>query len=131
MTADVLLYHLAELGVSVSLGASSSELSVDAPRGTLTPELTELLREHKADLIELVYEREEAAAIEEEGRLSDIGRMALKARTPLITVAAGLAHKYLPVAKADARVQSLAKAFGGLEIVGIFESAEEARGVAA
>lgn len=80
MTADVLLYHLAELGVSVSLGKSSAELSLDAPRGVLTPELTDLLREHKADLVELVYEREEAAAIEEEGKLSNIGRAFLEAQ---------------------------------------------------
>lgn len=80
MTPETLLYHLAELGVSVSLGTSSSELSMDAPRGTLTPELTELLREHKADLIELVYEREEAAAIEEEDKLSNIGRAFLEAQ---------------------------------------------------
>jgi hypothetical protein len=90
MTPEVLLYHLAELGVSVSLGASSAELSLDAPRGTLTPELAELLREHKAELIELVYEREEAAAIEEEGSLSEIGRAFLEVQAPRVTSAMAL-----------------------------------------
>jgi hypothetical protein len=125
MTADVLLYHLAELGVSVSFGASSSELSLDAPRGTLTPELTELLREHKSDLIELVYEREEAAAIADEGRLSDIGREALQRRQTLVTVALGVAPELANIAACDAGVLAVARVFGGLEIISAHMEAQE------
>jgi hypothetical protein len=66
MNAIELLNLLAQKGVAVSLGTPSTKLSLDAPRGTLTPELTELLREHKSDLIQLVYEREESIAIKTE-----------------------------------------------------------------
>jgi hypothetical protein len=125
MTADVLLYHLAELGVSVSLGASSSELSVDAPRGTLTPELTELLREHKSELIALVYEREEAQAIEDEGRLSDIGREALQRQHPLVTLASGVDPELAKIAVRDAGLLAVAKVFGGLEIISARREAQE------
>ncbi len=125
MTPEVLLYHLAELGVSVSLGASASELSVDAPKKTLTPELTELLREHKADLIELVYEREEAQAIEDEGRLSDIGRAFIKANKPLVTVADGVDPALANIAARDADLLAAAKVFGGLEIVGAHMEVQE------
>lgn len=94
MTPEKLFYHCDEIGVVLALGASSTEFSIDAPRGTLTPELTELLREHKAGLIELVYEREEAQAIEDEGRLSDIGREALQMRQTLVTVASGVDRRW-------------------------------------
>jgi hypothetical protein len=126
MTAEVLLYHLAELGVSVSLGASASELSVDAPKKTLTPELTELLRENKSELIELVYEREEAQAIEEEGQLSDIGRAFIKANKPLVTIAAGVDPALAKIAARDADLLAVAKVFGGLEIIGARYEAREA-----
>jgi hypothetical protein len=125
MTAEVLLYHLAELGVSVSLGASSSELSVDAPRGTLTPELTELLREHKSDLIELIYAREEAQAIEDEGKLSNIGREALQRQQTLVTVASGVDPALAFIAARDAGLLAVAKVFGGLEIVAAHMEAQE------
>jgi hypothetical protein len=125
MTAEVLLYHLAEIGCAVALGASSSELSMDAPRGTLTPELTELLREHKADLIALVYEREEAAAIADEGRLSDIGRAFIKANKPLVTVAAGVDPELANIAARDAGLLTVAKVFGGLEIISAHRAVQE------
>lgn len=125
MTPEVLLYHLAEIGVSVSLGKSSSELSLDAPRGTLTPELTELLREHKADLIELVYEREEAAAIADEGRLSDIGRAFLESQKKIVTVADGVDPALAKIAGCDAGLLAAARAFGGLEIISARREAQE------
>ncbi|MGI8656846.1 MAG: hypothetical protein ACR2LC_16700 [Pyrinomonadaceae bacterium] len=125
MNAPEFLHHLAQIGVCVSLGASSSELSIDAPRGTLTPELTELLREHKADLIELVYEREEAAAIEDEGQLSDIGRAYLEAQSPPVTVADCVDRALADVAKVHPGVLALAKVCGGLEIVSVCREAKE------
>jgi hypothetical protein len=83
MNAVELLNLLAQKGVAVSLGTPSTKLSLDAPRGTLTPELTELLREHKGDLIQFGYEREERIAIEDEGQLSDTGRAFIKANKRL------------------------------------------------
>jgi hypothetical protein len=126
MNAETLFYHLVELGVSVSLGASSSELSVDAPKGTLTPELTELLREHKSELIALVYEHEEAQAIEDEGRLSDIGRAFIKANKPLVTVADGVDPELANIAGCDEGLRMVAKVFGGLEIISARYEAREA-----
>jgi hypothetical protein len=125
MNAPELLHHLAQIGVSVSLGASSSELSLDAPRGTLTPELTELLREHKSDLIELVYEREEAAAIADEGRLSDIGLAFLESQKKLVTVADGVDPALAKIALCDAGLLAFAGASGGLEIISARREAQE------
>lgn len=98
---------------------------MDAPRGTLTPELTELLREHKADLIELVYEREEAAAIADEGQLSDAGLEALQRQQTLITVASGVDPALAKIAACDEDLRIVAKVFGGLEIVGAHMEAQE------
>jgi len=64
MTAETLFYHLRELGVVMALGDGCRTLELDAPRGVLTAELTELMREHRDDLIELVYVEAELAAIE-------------------------------------------------------------------
>ena len=64
MTAETLFYHLRELGVVMALGDGCRTLELEAPRGVLTAELTELMREHRDDLIELVYAEEERAAIE-------------------------------------------------------------------
>ncbi len=64
MTAEILLYHLRELGVALALGDGCRTLELEAARGVLTAELTELLREHRDDLIELLYMEEERAAIE-------------------------------------------------------------------
>jgi len=65
MTAEILLYHLRELGVAVALGEGCRTLELEAPKGVLTPVLTELLREHRDELIEAVYVEEERAAIQE------------------------------------------------------------------
>jgi hypothetical protein len=125
MTAEVLLYHLAEIGCAVSLGASSSELSMDAPKKTLTPELTELFLEHKSELIELVYEREEAAAIEEEGKLSSIGREAFQRRQAPLTVASGVDPALASIALCDEGLRIVAKVFSGLEIISAHRAAQE------
>jgi hypothetical protein len=64
MTAEILLFHLRALGVALALGDGCRTLELEAPRGVLTAELTELMREHRDGLIELVYAAEERAAIE-------------------------------------------------------------------
>ena len=64
---EVLYLHLCELNVALRFAEEGLDLEVDAPRGTLTPELVELIRKHKPALVEIVYEREERAAIEAEG----------------------------------------------------------------
>jgi hypothetical protein len=70
MSAETLLQHLFELGVSVGLTEDVRSLDLDAPKGVLTLELLELIREHKSDLIQLAYEMEEGAAIQWEGESS-------------------------------------------------------------
>lgn len=67
MTAEILYQHLCECGVTLALSAEGMGLDVDAPRGLLTPELVAWIREHKAGLVEIVYDREERTAIEAEG----------------------------------------------------------------
>jgi hypothetical protein len=63
MNPETLLYHLWELGVVVGLSDDLSQLELDAPQGVLTPELLELIREHKEPLIELVFDSLEREAI--------------------------------------------------------------------
>jgi hypothetical protein len=76
MTPDILLYHLLELGVTVRLSVDARALDIEAPDGALTPELIELLREHKSGIVDLVYSHEEAAAIEWEGCYAPVARTA-------------------------------------------------------
>lgn len=52
MTAATLLDRLRSLGASVSL--VGDRLRVEAPAGTLTPELRQELAEHKAELVRLL-----------------------------------------------------------------------------
>ncbi len=37
MTPEILFYHLAEIGINVSLGTPSTELLIDAPKNSITP----------------------------------------------------------------------------------------------
>jgi len=67
MTPEILFYHLKELGATVELTADARNLSLDAPEGVLTPEIVDLIREHKSDLVEMIYLLDEAEAIEWEG----------------------------------------------------------------
>ncbi len=68
MNAALLLYHLRELGVTLALSADLSALEWEAPPGMVSPELIELLREHKAELIDLLFSQVEREAIEWEGQ---------------------------------------------------------------
>ena len=74
MNAEILFHHLMRLGITLELSTNARGLEIDAPQGVMTPELAELIREHKSDLIELVYDREEADAIAWEGRASEVKR---------------------------------------------------------
>ena len=64
MTAQELLTELERAGVLLTLGTDSGRLRVNAPAGALTREWRRALVELKAELLELVYEREERAAIQ-------------------------------------------------------------------
>jgi hypothetical protein len=50
-------------GVVLGVGESSSALDYDAPAGAMTPELLSLLAAHKAEVIQVLVEREERAAL--------------------------------------------------------------------
>ncbi len=76
MTAEILLYHLKELGIVVTLSNDVRGLEIEAPRRVLTPELTELMREFKGDLVDLVYSYDEAEAIAIEGCEGEAARPA-------------------------------------------------------
>jgi hypothetical protein len=67
MTPEILFYHLKELGVTVSLTNDARNLSLDAPEGALTPEIVDLIREHKSGMVEMIYSLDEAEAIAWEG----------------------------------------------------------------
>jgi hypothetical protein len=88
MSAEILLQHLQTCGVVVVLGDDARSLVVDAPAGVLTSELTELMREHKSELVELVYVQAEADAIAWEGCRDSKGRLVTRneARQPRVLV---------------------------------------------
>jgi hypothetical protein len=74
MTSDVILGHLYELGIEISLSLDARTLELDARADVLTDELLELVREHKEELVQLVYEEHERLAIQEEsGSAKGIG----------------------------------------------------------
>lgn len=50
-------------GIELSVGESSSALDYDAPTGVMTPGLLSRLAVHKAEVIQLLVEREERAAL--------------------------------------------------------------------
>lgn len=64
MTAQELLAELDGAGVRLALGSGAGRLRVNAPAGALTEERRRMLAELKDDLLELVYEREERAALQ-------------------------------------------------------------------
>lgn len=64
LTARELLTALDDAGVRLTPGTDFARLRVNAPAGSLTPERRRALVEHKAELLELVYEREERAALQ-------------------------------------------------------------------
>ena len=64
MTAQELLTELERAGVMLTPGADCGRLRVNAPAGALTQERRRALVEHKAELLELVFEREERAALQ-------------------------------------------------------------------
>jgi hypothetical protein len=51
-------------GIALTLGETSDVLAFDAPAGALTLELRCLLAEHKGDIIQTLFEREERAAVQ-------------------------------------------------------------------
>lgn len=67
MTPEILLYHLRELGVSVTLTEDVRSLELEAAEGVLTLELMEIVKSFRDDLVEMVYLEEEQTAIQEEG----------------------------------------------------------------
>jgi hypothetical protein len=104
---DALSYHFKELGVVAKLTADARNLELDAPEGVLTPELVDLVREHKDELIESVYVLDEADAIAWEGcQLSglvaiDTGRFKIGARVIPCTPAGVFLHDVTsPIAEA-------------------------------
>jgi hypothetical protein len=111
----------------VQLIIDGNELRVRGRKGAVSDALKQGIIEHKAALVELIYAREEAQAIEDEGKLSNIGREALQRQHALVTVASGVDPAQAFIAARDAGLLAVAKVFGGLEIVGArYESQEVA-----
>jgi hypothetical protein len=126
MTPTEVLIVCEQRGVQLII--DGHELRVRGRKGAVSDALKHGILEHKADLIELIYAREEAQAIEDEGKLSNIGREALQRQHALVTVASGVDPELAKIAACDEGLLAVAKVFGGLEIVGAHM---EAQGVAA
>lgn len=50
-------------GISLSLGETFDALDFEAPAGAMTADLRGLIVEHKAEVIQVLFEREERAAL--------------------------------------------------------------------
>lgn len=100
MTPGELLEHLEARGVRLSEGVTG--LRIDAPVGVVTPELRDLLARHKPDLLDLLFEREERAAL--------MGATGKKGTEHFID-----AREFITAAN-DPRVREVLRIFGG-EIV--------------
>lgn len=61
--AERIIEECAARGVVLTIDESSDALAFDAPAGALTPELRAALVAHKADVIQILFEREERAAL--------------------------------------------------------------------
>jgi hypothetical protein len=109
----------------VQLIIDGHELRVRGRKGAVNDVLKQGIVQYKAELIEALYEREERLAIQDEGRLSDIGREALQRRHALVTLASGVDAALAFIATRDAGLLAVAKVFGGLEIVGAHMEAQE------
>lgn len=63
--AEQIIAECERLGVVLSVGESSKSLAFDAPAGVMTQSLCESIREHKPELIQILFEREERAGLME------------------------------------------------------------------
>jgi hypothetical protein len=61
--AGKVIEDCAALGITLTLGERASELAFDAPVGALTPGLRARIVAHKLDVIEVLFECEERAAL--------------------------------------------------------------------
>jgi hypothetical protein len=110
----------------VQLITAGHELRVRGRKGAVNDVLKQGIVQYKAELIEALYEREERLAIQDEGRLSDIGREALQRQHALVTLASGVDPALARIAACDEGLRIVAEVFGGLEIVGAHMEAQEA-----
>lgn len=69
-------------GVRLDLGESSAVLTFDAPPGALTPELRAELIDNKPDVLQLLFEREERAALQDAPEWMDAALWARVGRHP-------------------------------------------------
>jgi len=61
--AERIVKECERLGVLLTLGESSSALAFDAPADALTREMQETLAQHKIEIIQILFEHEERAAL--------------------------------------------------------------------
>lgn len=71
MTAVQIITECERLSIVLTIGETSSALAYDAPLGVMTPELRAQLIAHKADVIQVLYEREERAGLQDAPEWSD------------------------------------------------------------
>jgi TubC N-terminal docking domain len=115
MTPEILLYHLRELNISVALTNDACSLDLDAPAGMLTPELLEIIKSFKAELVEMIYLEEERAAIEEEGCEGD-----RRKSDEAVTL-----RRYVEQLPQFIALQKAFAPVGGLEIASIWRAADD------
>ena len=73
MNAAEIVAECEARGVVLTVGETSDSLAFDAPPGACTPELRRRVAAHKAEVIELLHEREERAALQDAPEWQDAG----------------------------------------------------------
>jgi hypothetical protein len=69
--AEQIIEETARRGVLLTIGERSDRLDFDAPSGAMTAELRARVAAHKADVIAVLYDREERAAIQDAPEWAD------------------------------------------------------------
>jgi hypothetical protein len=82
--AETITEECERRSVTLSIGESSNVLAFDAPAGVLTPDLRAQIVAHKADIIELLFEREERAALQDCPDWMDAGKWQRVTSNPAI-----------------------------------------------
>jgi hypothetical protein len=82
--AENILNECDRLGILLTLGERSTELAFDAPAGAFTADLRTRVVAHKPDIIEILFEREERAALADAPEWADASMWARAMNNPAV-----------------------------------------------
>jgi hypothetical protein len=128
MIAASLLADLEQRGARVSsTDGEVTRVTVEAPPGALTDSLRGAIRRHKAELLALVIELEEARAIvEENGATPEEADLAARVALHISTVTPDGRLYLLDLIEHSPEMQGFNEAFGGGDVLEIWRAKDAA-----